>query len=170
MAKASGKSGKAATAALEVLTKSGTEFELIEYEHSEVMERGFALDTVAVLGLDPATVFKTLLAEVDGKPAVAVVPASGSLNLKSLAKAAGGKHAEMMDPAKAQRITGYITGGISPLGQRQLYPTFIDESARALDKMSVSGGKRSLSVSLAPADLATLTKGVFAPIAADGHH
>ncbi|MDY2941971.1 MAG: Cys-tRNA(Pro) deacylase [Varibaculum sp.] len=164
MAKKS-KSGRAATAALEILNTTGTNYRLIEYEHSDEMKHGFALDTVAVLGLDPDTVFKTLMVEADGSPVVAIVPASHKLNLKSLAKAVGAKHAEMMVPARAQRISGYIKGGISPLGQRSSFPTVIDYSAVMLPEMLVSGGKRSLSVALAPADLAELTGASFAEIA-----
>ena len=145
-----------ATAALRALNAAGVPYELIEYEHSEIMEHGFALDTVAVLGLDPNTVFKTLMVEADGEPAVAVVPASGHLNLKRFAAVLGAKRAEMMDPEKAERITGYIKGGISPLGQRRKFVTVIDESARHLPEMVISGGKRSLSVRLAPLDLARL--------------
>ncbi|MCI6573895.1 MAG: Cys-tRNA(Pro) deacylase [Actinomycetaceae bacterium] len=154
------------TAALQALNAAQVAYELIEYEHSDVMEHGFALDTVAVLGLDPDTVFKTLMVEADGRPAVGIVPASHQLNLKSLAKALGAKHAAMMDPAKAERLTGYIRGGISPIGQRTLYPTVIDAAAQLLSTMIISGGKRSLSVALAPADLATLVHASFAPIAA----
>lgn len=169
--KKSGKAGKAigATAALQALNAAGTPYELIEYEHSDVMEQGFALDTVNVLGLDPATVFKTLMVEADGKPAIGIVPASHHLNLKAIAKALGAKHAEMMDPAKAERLTGYIRGGISPLGQRHAYRTVIDAGAQELPTMIISGGKRSLSVRLAPSHLAQLTRGQFAPIAQAGH-
>lgn len=156
-----------ATAALQALNAAGAEYELIEYEHSDVMEHGFALDTVAVLGLDPNTVFKTLMVEADGAPAVGIVPANHHLNLKSIAKALGAKHASMMDPAKAERITGYIKGGISPLGQRKLYPTVIDSAAEALPQMIISGGKRSLSVKIMPTTLAHLIHATFAPIATE---
>ena len=162
------KKQESGTPALQALIKAGVAYELIEYEHSEVMERGFALDTVEVLGLDAGTVFKTLMSEVDGEPAVAIVPANGHLNPKSLAKALGAKRAQMMDPEKAERITGYIRGGISPLGQRRAYPTVIDASAENLEKMVISGGKRTISVALAPADLAQLIKAKFAPIADPG--
>ncbi|MCI7550916.1 MAG: Cys-tRNA(Pro) deacylase [Actinomycetaceae bacterium] len=169
MPKKQGASRSAATPALRVLESSGTPYELIEYEHSDVMEHGFALDTVAVLGLNPDEVFKTLLAEADGDPVVGVVPASHHMNLKQLAKAVKAKHAAMMDPSKAERLTGYIKGGISPLGQRKLYPTVIDSSAENLPSMIVSGGKRSLSVKLSPHDLAHLTHGQFAPVATSSH-
>lgn len=159
-------SHQSGTPALQILDAAGVDYQLVEYEHSDVMDHGYALDTVEVLGLDPATVFKTLLAEVDGKPAVGIVPADSRLGLKALAKAVGGKNAQMMDPSKAEKLTGYVTGGISPLGQKRLFPTVIDATAQALDSMIVSGGKRTLSVSLAPADLAALTKATFAEILA----
>lgn len=158
------------THALQALEAAGVEYEVVEYQHSEHQDHGYALDTAKVLGLDPATIFKTLMALVDGKPACAVVPATGMLNLKSLAKAAGGKRAEMMDPAEAEKLTGYVTGGISPLGQRKKAPTFIDSSAQAHDKMLVSGGKRTLSVSIAPSSLADLTSATFADISDQSRH
>ena len=114
------------THALQVLEAADAAYELVEYEHSEHQDHGYALDTAEVLGRDPATIFKTLMALVDGKPVCAVVPATGMLNLKALAKAASGKRAEMMEPAKAEKQTGYVTGGISPLGQRTKVPTFIE--------------------------------------------
>lgn len=155
-----------ATPALQVLNDAGVAYQLVEYEHSDVMAHGFALDTASVLNLDPNTVFKTLLVETDsGQPAVGVVPASAKLNLKSMAKAVGAKHAEMMDPSKAERITGYIKGGISPIGQKRKFPTVIDESALNYDAILVSGGKRSLSVSIAPQILAEIINAKFAPIA-----
>lgn len=157
-------SKKDGTPALKILRESGVEYEVIEYEHSASMEHGYALDTVSVLGLDPDVVFKTLLVEVDGSPAVGVVPASGRLSLKAIAKALGGKAATMMDPAKAEKLTGYVTGGISPLGQRNRYPTVIDESSRVHDRICISGGKRTLSVLVSPTDLAALCSARFAAI------
>ncbi|MGO1638469.1 Cys-tRNA(Pro) deacylase [Ancrocorticia populi] len=153
------------THALQVLEAADAAYELVEYEHSEHQDHGYALDTAEVLGRDPATIFKTLMALVDGKPVCAVVPATGMLNLKALAKAASGKRAEMMEPAKAEKQTGYVTGGISPLGQRTKVPTFIDASARDHETMLVSGGKRTLSVSIAPETLGSLVDAAFASIA-----
>lgn len=161
---------QAGTHALQVLEAAGTSYELIEYEHSEHQDHGYALDTAKVLGRDPATIFKTLMATVDGNPTCAVVPATSMLNLKSLAKAAGGKKADMMDPVKAERRTGYVTGGISPLGQQQKSPTFIDVSALDHEKILVSGGKRTLSVAITPADLAKLTDAIFADLADENRH
>ena len=117
------------------------------------------------LGLEPARVFKTLVAEVDGTLTVGIVPVSATLDLKALAAAVGGKRARMADIAAAERATGYVAGGISPLGQRKRLRTVIDSSAQDLATMFCSGGRRGLEVELAPADLARLTGAVFAPIA-----
>ncbi|MDO5061425.1 MAG: Cys-tRNA(Pro) deacylase [Actinomycetaceae bacterium] len=165
MAKKAKKPAQSGTPALQVLQESAIEYELFEYEHSATMEHGYARDTASVLGIAPEAVFKTLLVEADGQPAVGIVPASNLLNLKRIAKALGAKSAQMMDPAKAERLTGYVTGGISPLGQRKLYPTVIDETALLLDQILISGGKRTLSVKLRPADLAAVIKARFADIA-----
>ncbi|XCB30834.1 Cys-tRNA(Pro) deacylase [Arcanobacterium hippocoleae] len=157
--------GQGATPALQVLNNLGIPYELIEYEHSDTMDQGFALDTAGVLGVDPHTVFKTLMVETDsGKAAVGVVPASEKLNLKSIAKALGAKSAAMMDPMKAERITGYIRGGISPIGQKRLFPTIIHESALSCDTILVSGGKRSLSLRISAKDLSQAIQGKFANI------
>jgi Cys-tRNA(Pro)/Cys-tRNA(Cys) deacylase len=117
------------------------------------------------LGLEPAQVFKTLVAEVDGTLTVGIVPVSATLDLKALAAAVGGKRARMADIAAAERATGYVAGGISPLGQRKRLRTVIDSSAHDLATMFCSGGRRGLEVELAPADLARLTGAEFAPIA-----
>ncbi|GHJ46085.1 Cys-tRNA(Pro)/Cys-tRNA(Cys) deacylase [Catellatospora sp. TT07R-123] len=117
------------------------------------------------LGADPARVFKTLVTEVDGALTVAVVPVTGEIDLKALASAAGGKRAAMADRDLAEKTTGYVRGGISPLGQRKRLPTVIDESALAGETMYVSAGKRGLQLRLAPTDLIRLTAAVLAPIA-----
>jgi len=109
------------------------------------------------LGVPPERLFKTLIAEVDGALAVAVVPVTGDLDLKALAHAAGGKRATLADRAAAERSSGYVRGGISPLGQRRRLPTVIDDSVEHLDVIYVSAGRRGLQVSLAPADLIRLT-------------
>ena len=158
------------THALQVLESAGAHYQILEYEHSEHQDRGYALDTAEVLRRDPATIFKTLMALVDGAPVCAVVPATGRLNLKSLAKAAGGKKAEMMEPAKAEKLTGYVTGGISPLGQRRESPTYIDESAQEQSEILVSGGKRTLSIAIAPEVLAEVITASFADIADHTRH
>ena len=117
------------------------------------------------LGVPPETLFKTLIADVDGGGlTVAVVPVTGDLDLKALAQAAGGKRAALADRAVAERSSGYVRGGISPLGQRKRLPTVIDDSAAALDLIYVSAGRRGLQVSLAPADLIRLTSATLAPI------
>lgn len=167
--KKSTKQGRAGTPALQVLEEHGVEYVLFDYEHSRVMEHGYALDTAQVLGVDPEGVFKTLMVEADGQPAVGIVQADRLLNLKQIARALGAKQAQMMEPAKAERLTGYVTGGISPLGQRTSVPTVIDADAQARDSLVISGGKRSLSVRIAPADLARLTDAVFAPIGESRH-
>jgi Cys-tRNA(Pro)/Cys-tRNA(Cys) deacylase len=116
------------------------------------------------LGVGPERLFKTLIAEVDGALTVAVVPVTGDLDLKALAHAAGGKRAGLADRAAAERSSGYVRGGISPLGQRKRLPTVIDDSAAALARMYVSAGRRGLQVALAPADLIRLTSATVAPI------
>ena len=134
------------------------------YDHDPAAE-SFGMEAAEALGLDPATVFKTLLAEVDGSPVVAIVPVTGQLNLKALAVARGGKRARMMEVAAAERLTGYVAGGISPLGQRKALPTVIDVSAGALPTIYVSGGQRGLDIGVAPQDLLQLTDAAYAPIA-----
>jgi Cys-tRNA(Pro)/Cys-tRNA(Cys) deacylase len=116
------------------------------------------------LGIPPGSMFKTLIAEVDGELTVGVVPVSGNLDLKALAAAAGGKRGALAEQAAAERSSGYVHGGISPLGQRKRLPTVIDDSAEGLDVMWVSAGRRGLSVSLAPADLIRLTSATIARI------
>ena len=139
-------------------------FTLHEYSHERGAEYG--VEAAAALGVDAARVFKTLLvATADRRHVVAVVPVAATLDLKALAGAAGAKHAEMAQPADAQRLTGYVLGGISPLGQKRALPTYVDASADAHPTMFVSAGKRGLEVELAPADLVRLTDATFAPIA-----
>ncbi|WP_428963578.1 Cys-tRNA(Pro) deacylase [Micromonospora fluostatini] len=118
----------------------------------------------AALGVPPGRLFKTLVAEVDGALVVAVVPVGGDLDLKALAAAVGGKRAALADRAAAERATGYVRGGISPLGQRRRLPTVVDSSALAHETVYVSAGRRGLQVELAPQDLVTLTAATPAPI------
>ncbi len=124
----------------------------------------YGTEAAGALGIAPETVFKTLMVEVEGRLAVGVVPVSGNLDLKAFAAALGARKASMADPAAAERRTGYVLGGISPLGQRQSSPTVVDSSALNLGTMLVSGGKRGLDVELAPADLIRLTSAVTAAI------
>ena len=153
------------TPATALLAKQKVPHVLHAYEHDPRAE-SYGLEAVEVLGLDPARVFKTLVAEVDGKLTVGVVPVTGQLDLKALAAAAGGKKAKMADPAAAQRATGYVLGGISPLGHRSRLPVVIDASAEKFETVHCSAGRRGLEVELAPADLVRLTNAVLAPIAA----
>ncbi len=124
----------------------------------------YGTEAAEALGIAPEKVFKTLMVEVEGRLAVGVVPVNGNLDLKAFAAAMGAKKASMADPAAAERRTGYVLGGISPLGQRQTSPTVVDSSALNLGTMLVSGGKRGLDVELAPADLIRLTSAVTAAI------
>ena len=128
--------------------------------------QAYGPEAAEALGLEPARVFKTLVAEVDGTLTVGVVPVTTTLDLKALAGAVGGKRARMADVAAAERATGYVAGGISPLGQRRRLRTVVDASARELPTLYCSGGRRGLEIELAPADLARLTDATFAPIAA----
>jgi Cys-tRNA(Pro)/Cys-tRNA(Cys) deacylase len=154
----------AGTPATVLLTREKVAHALHPYEVSPDLPNYGAL-VAAALGVEPARLFKTLVTEVDGDLTVAVVPVTGELDLKALAAAAGGKRAVMADRAAAERATGYVRGGISPLGQRRRLPTVVDASAADLDTMYVSAGRRGLQVSLAPADLIRLTGAVTAPIA-----
>jgi Cys-tRNA(Pro)/Cys-tRNA(Cys) deacylase len=153
------------TPALLALQRCDVEFSVHTYAHDPSAE-SFGMEAADALGLDPVTVFKTLLAEVDGTPTVAIVPVSGQLDLKALASARGGKRARMMEVAVAERLTGYVAGGISPLGQRKTLPTVIDASAADLGTMYVSGGQRGLDIGIAPADLLQLTGATYAAISA----
>jgi Cys-tRNA(Pro)/Cys-tRNA(Cys) deacylase len=127
---------------------------------------GYARAAVAALEVDAARVFKTLVAVVDDQPHVAVVPSSAQLSLKSLAAAVGGKRAAMAEPALAERVTGYVVGGISPLGQKRRLPTVLDDTAARFSTVFVSAGRRGLDIQLATADLVRLTGAVVAPIRA----
>lgn len=155
------------TPALVVLATAGVPHTVHTYEHDPGTPAGYGMEAALALGLDPASVFKTLLAEVDGRLTVAVVPVSGHLDLKALAAAVGGKRAAMADRADAERATGYVAGGISPLGQRQALPTVVDETVWLHDEVYVSGGRRGLDVGLAPDDLVALTGAVTADLARD---
>jgi Cys-tRNA(Pro)/Cys-tRNA(Cys) deacylase len=161
MAKKMASQGTPATAAL---TAAGVPFVVHPYAHDPAAA-SYGLEAAEVLGIDPARVFKTLMVEVEGRLAVGVVPVSGTLDLKAVAGALGSKKASMADPKAAERRTGYVLGGISPLGQRQPSPTVLDESALGFETIFVSGGRRGLDIELAPADLVRLTGAVTATIA-----
>jgi Cys-tRNA(Pro)/Cys-tRNA(Cys) deacylase len=153
------------TPAVNALARAGIAFELREYAH-DPRAASYGLEAAHALGIDPASVYKTLLAQLDARElVVAIVPVSTTLNLKALANAAGGKRAQMAKPADAQRATGYVLGGISPFGQKKRLRTVIDDSVRALATVHVSGGRRGLEIALAPADLIAATGAIAAPIA-----
>ena len=152
------------TPATVALTAAGVPFTVHSYDH-DPSHPSYGEEAAEAMGVSPDRVFKTLVADVDGALTVAVVPVAGSLDLKALATAAGGKRAAMADPALAERTTGYVRGGISPLGQRKKLPTVLDASASTHDTICVSAGRRGLEVELAPTDLARLTEAVLAPIA-----
>ena len=148
---------------MRTLQQSGVAFTLHPYDHDPRAE-SFGLEAAEVLGVDPARVFKTLLADADGALVVAVVPVAGRLDLKALARALGARKAVMAEPAAAERATGYVVGGISPLGQKRPHPTVVDASALDHETVLVSAGRRGLDVTLAPADLVALTGATTAPI------
>jgi len=157
------------TPAINALVAAGLSYSIHEYERSDSLH-DFGVEAADKLGLDREQVFKTLLVtyEAGGKPqqAVAIVPVSGKLHLKAVAAALGAKKADMCDPALAERLTGYVVGGISPLGQRKRLPTVLDEIALEFDTIYVSGGKRGLDIGVAPRDLVNLLDAVIADIAA----
>lgn len=152
------------TPALDLLKKVRAEHRIHSYEH-DPKAASYGLEAAEKLGLEAARVFKTLLASTEkGELLVAVVPVAGTLDLKALASAAAAKKTEMADPAAAQRATGYLLGGISPLGQKKRLRTFIDQSAQPFETIYVSAGRRGLEVELSAAVLAEHTRAVFAAI------
>lgn len=154
-----------ATPAIKTLTDAGIDYRVHSYEHDPRTDLSFGMEAAVALGVDPAAVFKTLMVSADGRLAVGIVPVDQHLDLKAIAHALGAKRAEMADPAAAQRATGYVLGGISPLGQRQSHPTVLDSSALEQPTILVSGGRRGLDIELAPQDLLGLTGGAAAAIA-----
>jgi Cys-tRNA(Pro)/Cys-tRNA(Cys) deacylase len=154
----------AGTPATVALTRAGIRFTALAYEH-DPRAAAYGLEAAEKLGIEPERVFKTLLASVDGSLVVGIVPVAEQLDLKALAAAVCGKRAEMADPALAERKTGYVVGGISPIGQKVALPTVLDESAILHETILVSGGRRGLDLELAPDDLLAVTNGRYAPIA-----
>ncbi|UPQ88686.1 Cys-tRNA(Pro) deacylase [Vibrio sinaloensis] len=151
------------TPAINLAKKKKVAHTIHQYEHDPRAE-SYGLEAAEVMGQDPATVFKTLLFSLNGEArnlAVAIIPVAHKLNLKLAAKAAKAKKAEMADPEIAQKTTGYVVGGISPLGQKKALPTFIHSSALQNETICVSAGKRGLEIELAPKDLAQLTRAQF---------
>lgn len=153
------------TPAINDLDAAGIAYTVHEYDHHDD-DRGFGLEAADKLGLDPDQVFKTLVVTVDGALAVAIVPVSCQLALKSIARALDGKRAEMCDPTVAERITGYVRGGISPFGQKKRLPTVIDEMATLFETIYVSGGKRGVDLGVAPSALVDHLDAVVADISA----
>lgn len=153
----------AGTPATVMLTRLGIPFTAHRYHHDPAVSE-FGTEAAGALGLDPDRVLKTLLADVDGELVVAIVPVSGMLDLGALAATVGGRKAMMADSGLAERRTGYIVGGISPIGQKNRHRTVLDETAQLFDTVFVSGGRRGLDLELSPADLVVATSAEFAAI------
>lgn len=153
----------AGTPATVALAAAGIPFEVRAYEHDPAAA-SYGLEAAEALGVEPDRVFKTLLAETELGLVVGVVPVTGMLDLKALAAAVGAKRAAMADPAVAERRTGYVVGGISPIGQKARHTTVVDETAQLFDTVFVSGGRRGLDLELSPADLLAATDASFAPL------
>ncbi len=154
------------TPAVQLLKRHKIPFELHTFSVADGGE-GYGIAAAKALGVSPGRVFKTLLVSFNGDPkalGVCILPVTHSLNLKRAARAHGKKSAQMADPAIAEKATGYVVGGISPLGQKRALPTVVDLSAESMDSFFVSGGKRGLDIALAPADLLQLTRARFAPL------
>ncbi len=160
------KTAAGGTPATVALTSAGISFTRHAYQH-DAAAPAYGLEAADALGLPREQVFKTLLADVDGALVVGIVPVAGKLDLKALAAALGGKKATMADPGVAERTTGYVVGGISPLGQKKMLRTVLDESALLHDVVYVSGGRRGFDLGLAPSDLVAQTRAVTARIARD---
>ncbi len=163
MARKANRRQQGGTPATVALTAAGVPGTVHSYDHDPA-HPSFGQEAAEAMGVPPEQVFKTLIADVDGALTVAVVPVAGRLDLKALASAVGGKRAAMADPALAERATGYVRGGISPLGQRKRLRTVLDSSASEHETIRVSAGRRGLEIELSPADLARLTDAVLAPI------
>ena len=155
----------AVTPAVAALEAAGIAHSVHEYERGDDLH-GFGREAADALGLDHDQVFKTLVVVADDELVVAVVPVSCQLSMKRVAFAVGAKRATMCDPARAERTSGYIVGGISPIGQRRQLRTVVDESAELFDAIYVSGGRRGLDIGLAPVDLIRVVGALVAPITA----
>ncbi|HEU4998080.1 MAG TPA: Cys-tRNA(Pro) deacylase [Lapillicoccus sp.] len=156
--------GDGGTPATVALAAAGVAFTARPYAHDPTAA-SYGLEAAEALGVEPARVFKTLLVEADGALAVGIVPVDRQLDLKALAAALGVKRVQMADPAAAERVTGYVVGGISPVGQKRRLATVLDESASAYESILVSGGRRGLDIELSPADLRAVSAATLAPIA-----
>jgi Cys-tRNA(Pro)/Cys-tRNA(Cys) deacylase len=159
------------TRAIDVVRRAAVPHTIHEYAPDPATGReresrpNFGRDAADALGVAPERIFKTLVASVDGRLAIAIVPVAGELDLKRLAEALGGRRADMAEPPEAERATGYVVGGISPLGGRRALPTVLDESAERHPTIFVSAGRRGLQIELAPADLVRLAGARVALIA-----
>lgn len=152
------------TAATRALEKAGVEFQLLQYDYDPAAAE-IGLQAAQALGRDPSAVFKTLIVSLGSTELVcAMIPSNARLNLKAVASVAGAKKAELAEPTRAERATGYVIGGISPLGQRKRLRTFLDESADGLDEIVVNGGRRGLQLALKPADLIRVATAHVAPL------
>jgi Cys-tRNA(Pro)/Cys-tRNA(Cys) deacylase len=153
------------TRATQALTKAGVAFTVHTYDYDPGADR-VGIQAAEALGEDPSRVLKTLMAEVDGKPVCVIVPSDREVSMKKLASAFKGKSANMMKPADAERLTGFVVGGISPFGQKKQVPTAIEEEALAHEAVYMNGGQRGLQVRLAPRDVVTALKAIAAPVVA----
>ena len=165
--------GAQGTRAVDAARRAGIPHTVHEYAHDERASlraggRGYALEAVEALGIDAGRVFKTIVVACDGKLGLAVVPADAEVDLKAAADALGGRKASIADPAEAERATGYVLGGISPLGTRRPLPVVVDTSAAGFPTIHVSAGRRGLEIELAAADLVKVTRGKLAPVARHG--
>jgi Cys-tRNA(Pro)/Cys-tRNA(Cys) deacylase len=152
------------TPAIAELEQAGVAHVVHEYEVTESVGAGYGEAVARAIGADPATVLKTLVVSTDAGPVVAVIPVVGRLSTKALARLAGAKRATMAEPAEAERLTGYVVGGVSPFGQRRSLRLFLDESALAHPVVFVSAGRRGLQVEVAPGELLRLTGGTAGPL------
>ncbi|MDQ1323183.1 MAG: Cys-tRNA(Pro)/Cys-tRNA(Cys) deacylase [Chloroflexota bacterium] len=165
--------GSQGTRAIDAARRAGIRYQVHEYAHDARAPqkdggRGYALEAVEALGIDAARVFKTIVVAVDGRLGLAVVPADTEVDLKAVADALGGRKAVVAPPAEAEKATGYVLGGISPLGTRRPLPTVVDASAESWPTIHVSAGRRGLEIELAVADLVALVGASVAPVARRG--
>lgn len=152
------------TRATAALAAAGIHFEVVEYDYDPGADR-IGLQAAESIGVSPSIVLKTLMAEVDGKPVCVVLPSDREVSMKKLAAAFKGKSANMMKPAVAEKVTGYVVGGISPFGQKKPVPTVFEIEAIAHDLVYMNGGQRGLQVRLVPADAVVAARAITAPIA-----
>lgn len=155
-----------ATPATQALTRAGIAFRPLSYDYDPAADR-IGIAAAEAVGVPAAQLLKTLMVEVDGRPACAVIPADRSLSMKRVAAAFGGKSAQMMAPAKAEKLTGFHTGGISPFGQRRPCPTAIEAATMTLPEVVINGGQRGLLLALAPQDALRGANALPAPLCAD---